>query len=203
MSDKAQEDQARLDLERLFRQGEQEAMDPDNKETVAGGKGAVTTLRSRWLHLRCVECGHTFRVGDPVDIGADLKARHASPELPCAGSVAAAVSDPKEAADFFRGLDEGWPPPANLPVTRLEQGTKIGDILLAPPLAGFRRHTCAICGHTLRRHDQVIICPCHPEKPMCVLAIHRDPVHNLNCWEAWNPGAVQKYCPATSRKLHD
>src|SRR5205085_2866290 len=84
-------------------------------------------------------------------------------------------ADSTSAAAFYLGLDESWPPPATLPVRRLELGTKVGDLLLAPAVSGFRRHRCAICGHTLRPHDQVVICPCRPEQPMCILAIHRDP----------------------------
>jgi hypothetical protein len=183
-----------------FREGEEAAADPENQEVVAGGR-ASTNLRSRWLHLRCELCGHTFRVGDAVEVGADRKARHASEELPCSGGTFSKLPDATEAAAFFAGLDESWPPPAKLPVRRLEPGTPTGDSLLAPPVSGFRRHRCAVCGHTLRPHDQVVICPCFPEQPMCILAIHRDPVRSLNCWEAWNPGEVQQYCPATSRKL--
>jgi hypothetical protein len=47
----------------------------------------------------------------------------------------------------------------------------------------------------------VIFCPCQPGSPLCLVAIHRDPVHGLHCWEDWNPGAYQLHCPATSRAL--
>ncbi len=184
-----------------FSQGEAAAADPENREAVLGGR-AVTNLRSRWLHLRCDICGHSFRNGDAVEVGLDGKVSHASKELPCNGGDFAMTPDVVEAGEFFEGLDEAWPPPAGLCVKRLEQGSPQGDVLLAPPVAGFRRHRCAVCGHTFRPLDQVVICPCRPHDPMCILAIHRDPVRGLNCWEAWNPGQVQRYCPVTSRKLH-
>jgi hypothetical protein len=191
-----QPDGEREALRRALEQGVAEAMDPVNAAAVQGGR-AVTTLRSHWLHRRCAACGHTFRTGDDVLVAADGTVRHQSALLPCAGGESAPLLPPAEAAAFFRGLEEAWPPPRDLPVCRLEEG----DPLLAPPFAGFRRHVCVVCGHTLRRHDYVVRCPCSPRAPICQIVIHRDPLHGLHCWEAWNPGAYRQHCPATSREI--
>lgn len=176
--------------------GEAAARDPANAPTVVTGGRATTTLRSPWLHLRCRVCGHTFRTGDEVEI-EDGAAVHASAMLPCAGAADAATPADPDTNAFFAGLDETWPPPRDLPVVRLEAG----HFLLAPPVAGFRRRTCAVCGHTFRPHDHVVFCPCFPQAPRCQVAIHRDPIHGLHCWEDWNPGAHRLHCPATSREL--
>jgi hypothetical protein len=184
-------------LRELFESGVAAAMDPANASSVGGG-AAVTTLRSRWLHLRCLVCKHTFRAGDEVEVVADGSVRHRSALLPCAGSSSIDLGSPEDTTSFFEGLDEAWPPPRDLPVRRLVEG----DLHVAAPVAGFRRQTCAVCGHTLRVNDQVILCPCSPGAPMCVVAIHRDPVRGLHCWEAWSSNQNQQHCPATSRKLH-
>ncbi len=186
---------SRAALQIEFEAGEAAALDPANEPAATGGH-ATTTLQSPWLHLRCRVCGHTFRPGDPVEVDSGGEAVHAGAALPCAGGDVAAEANP-EAAAFFDGLDETWPPPENLPVVRLEAG----HYLVAPPLAGFRRRTCAVCGHTFRPLDHVVQCPCFPEAPRCGVAIHRDPVHGLHCYDDWNPGAHQLHCPATSRKL--
>jgi hypothetical protein len=191
------QDTEREVLRRELERGVAEAMDPVNAVAVQGGR-AVTTLRSHWLHQYCRVCGHTFRTGDEVLIETDGTVRHQSALLPCAGGKSVTPLEPAEAAAFFRGLDEAWPPPRDLPVHRLEEG----DPLLTPPFAGFRRHVCAVCGHTLRLHDHVVLCPCSPQRPICRIAIHRDPLHGLHCWEAWNPGAYTQYCPATSREIN-
>lgn len=191
----------RHDLQR----GEAEALDPVNAEAVEGGR-AVTTLQSRWLHRLCPVCGHTFRPGDEVDVAPDGTVRHDGGLLPCAvghdpddDHSPARESAPAELADFFTGLHESWPPPDDLPVRRLEEG----DSLLDPPIHGFRRHTCAVCAHTLRPLDHVIICPCSPDRPLCAVAIHRDLLRGLHCWSAWDPGAVRQHCPATSREVRE
>jgi hypothetical protein len=184
-------------LKRELELGVAAARDPVNAAAMQGGR-ATTTLLSRWLHLRCAECGHSFRVGDAVAVSAeDGSARHDSVSLPCAHTTTPAAHAPVDAAAFFAGLEEAWPPPRDLPVHRLLEGHP----LLAPPQGGFRRHGCAVCGHTLRPNDCVILCPCSPGQPACRVAIHRDPVHGLHCWEAWNPGASRRHCPATSRLI--
>lgn len=180
-----------------FSEGEAAALDPDNASAAATGP-ALTTLRSAWLHLRCQICRHTFRAGDPVEVEPGGRALHASALLPCAGSGAEASANP-EAGAFFAGLDEAWPPPAGLHVVRLDAGHS----LVAPPHHGFQRHTCAVCGHTFRPQDHVILCPCFPSAPRCQAAIHLDPVHGLHCYKDWNPGAHRLHCPATSREIDE
>jgi hypothetical protein len=179
-----------------FERGHDGALDPANAAAVRGGQ-AVTTLLSHWLHTRCPTCAHTFRTGDRVKISADGTVRHQSPSLPCASGGTAETAPTKVLAEFFAGLDESWPPPPDLQVIRLEAG----HVLLAPPHARFQRHACAVCGHTLRLHDSVVLCPCSPLRRLCAVAIHRDPLHGLHCLEAWNPGGTLKYCPVTSRVL--
>ncbi len=44
---------------------------------------------------------------------------------------------------------------------------------------------CAVCGHTFRPGDQVVICPCDPVSPRCRAAVHRDLLKQIHCWELW------------------
>lgn len=189
-------------LERVrneLRLGMETAADTQNASVIAAGGAATTTLESPWVGLHCPVCRHSFRLGDPVWIEPSLRrVCHSSALLPCAGQAAAATESPELAA-FFAGLDEAWPPPADVPVRRLEPN----DTLVASPSAGFRRHRCAVCGHTLRPFDRVVLCPCQPTTPRCRIAVHRDPAHGLNCWTDWNPGAHLHYCLATLNKLSD
>lgn len=197
------QDVSQGEVSREFQSGIAVAMDPLNDFAITHGGKAVTTLSSYWLHRVCPTCQHTFRLGDEVEIGNDGVVRHRSVLLPCTKDAPEEMVLHQETAEFFMGMDETWPPPADMPVHRLFEGHE----LLAPPLNNFRRHTCAVCGHTLRPHDHVIICPCSPENPHCLTAIHRDPLHGLHCYEAWNPRANKQdpgkpdFCPVTSRKL--
>lgn len=179
-----------------FERGLSQALDPANRLMVEGGQG-ITTLYSPWLHKLCPVCKHSFRLDDEAVLSSNGIARHNTLLLPCAGGATDGPPQTSAATAFFRGLDAAWPPPQNLPLRRLEEG----DPLLALPPAGLRRHKCAVCGHTLRLHDVVVICPCQPQNPLCQIAIHRDPAHNLSCWEEWKPDAYDLYCPATSRKI--
>ncbi len=183
-----------MDVYTDFQIGVTNAMDPVNKAIREGQ--AITTLRSSWLHQRCKICGHTFRPGDEVNISRDGTVLHNFALLPCAGEKNTTPGRSEDTSEFFQGLDAAWPSP-NLTVRRLDEG----DPLLAPPHSGFRRFTCAVCGHTLRVYDQVILCPCHPDAPLCKIAIHRDPINGLHCWDDWKPGEYLIHCPATSRKL--
>ncbi|NEO75337.1 hypothetical protein [Moorena sp. SIO4G3] len=187
-----------LNLRKAFDQGVAVAIDPANNVAIQQGGEAITTLNSYWLHQRCPVCSHTFRLGDEVYIAEDRTVRHNNALLPCAQGNATGSEPSPETSAFFAGLDTAWPPPKDMPIVRLEAGHE----LLAPPLAGFQRHTCVVCGHTLRLNDHVVICPCSPHKPLCRIAVHRDLIHGLHCFDAWNPGANgQLYCPVTSRKL--
>ncbi len=188
-------DQHGANLKKEFYKGLNAALDPLNEDITTGE--AITTLRSHWLHLLCSVCGHTFRPDDPVHIDEHRVARHAGSVLGCAKEQPHEAASGAEIEDFFRGLHQGRPRHTQAAGERLAGKHP----LLAPPRNGFKRHTCAVCGHTLRPGDTVVTCPCRPGQPMCLVAIHRDPVRGLNCWSVWNPGVVQKYCPATCREL--
>ncbi|AFZ01307.1 hypothetical protein [Calothrix sp. PCC 6303] len=192
------------DLKTLFEQGLTVATDPINNTAIQTGGKAITTLTSYWLHQRCPVCSHTFRLGDEVEIAEDGIVRHDSVLLPCSQNRGENLGHFEEASAFFMGLDAACPPPGNIPIVRLD----VGHHLLNPPLAGFKRHTCAVCSHTFRQNDRVVICPCSPHQPLCKIAVHRDLMHGLNCLEAWNPGLNGRlnqpiYCPVTSRKLYE
>jgi hypothetical protein len=179
-----------------FEQGLKTTLDPTNALIVQGGRG-VTTLQSPWLYQSCSICSHTFRVDDEVAISQEGIIRHDSALLPCAAEKSLKLVQTQETGDFFRGLDEIWKPPQQLLIHRLEEGHP----LLAPPYRHFKRHICAVCAHTLRPLDAVVICPCSPNEPRCQIAVHRDPAHYLYCWEDWKPTEYGLHCPATSRKL--
>lgn len=183
----------------IFQQGLLSATDQENQLSVQTGGKATTSLQSFWLHQHCIECSHTFRLGDEVEIYDNGTVKHASPKLPCAQKEVNPKKTSDELTAFYAGLDEAWPPPKDKPVKRLEEG----DPLLAEPFGGFKRRTCAVCGHTLRLHDHVIICPCDPKNPKCEKAVHRDPLHGLHCFENWNPGAnSQHHCPVTAKEIN-
>lgn len=182
--------------EEEFEKGASGAADEENAAVLAEGGVAVTTLRSSWLHRPCPDCQHTFRLGDPVEIAPKTPVRHVT-SFCVSGQPEGEAS--AEIALFFLGLDEVWPPPEDSQTIRLEPSHR----LLAPPTAGFRRHTCVVCGHTLRWRDEVVICPCSPKQPICFVAVHRDPVHGLHCLDSWTAGRTRKYCPVTSRRLDE
>ncbi|MEH2368483.1 hypothetical protein [Nostoc sp.] len=189
-----------LDLRSDFEQGVIIATDPVNNTAIQRGGQGITTLNSYWLHQYCPICSHTFRLGDEVYIAEDRPVKHNSALLPCSKTDVSKWKFSEETSAFFMGLDTAWPPPQDIPVVRLDAGHQ----LLAAPFAGFERHTCVVCGHTLRQNDRVVICPCSPDQPLCKIAVHRDLMHGLNCLEVWNPGANgQRYCPVTSKKLYE
>lgn len=187
-------DRPEAQLKTRFELGLAAARDPVNRGALRGGP-AITTLQSPWLFRHCPVCAHSFRIGDPVLIDVDHSIRHDSALLPCSGRQVAAPPRPAEISDFFTGLDAAWPPPPGLKLHRLQPGHE----LLA--LRGSERPICAYCGHSLRPHDQIVICPCRPAHPMCRIALHRDPMNGLNCWDAWCPDGKPTYCLATSRPL--
>jgi hypothetical protein len=193
------------DLERhstlvAFRRGLDSSTDPANSQATQEGI-AQTTLRSRWLHSDCPVCGHTFRPEDRVELKADGSVYHCSEALPCAGGDTGAQATGEVGADglagFFAGLAEAWPLPTDVPAVRLEPGHE----LLAAPLRAYRRRRCLVCAHSFRAYEVVVICPCSPLDPACALAVHRDPVRGLTCWEAWAPSGHLHHCPRTLQKL--
>ncbi|MDJ0680788.1 MAG: hypothetical protein QNJ18_13085 [Xenococcaceae cyanobacterium MO_167.B52] len=195
-----QKDKVQLSLHEAFNQGAAIAIDPVNNAAIQKEGQGTTTLSSYWLHQKCPVCSHTFRLGDEVYIDKNGIVRHNSVLLNCSENNSHKLDFSQETSAFFSGLDRAWPPPKDLPIVRLDEGHE----LLAAPLKGFQRHTCAVCSHTLRQNDRVVICPCSPHQPLCKIAVHRDLIHDLNCFEAWNPGAnSQSYCPVTSRKLDE
>jgi hypothetical protein len=184
-------DRSNLRLE--FDRGVISAMDPDNQHSVRGGP-AVTNMRCWWLGLRCAECRHTFRPGDRVVVSVDgASVRHASPELPCGGDVAAADRlDPALVGEFFRGLSDVWRPPGDQVIVTLTSDHP----LLVPPVGRFERRKCFVCGHTFRLMDRVIRCPCGSGQSDCLFALHCDPEHNRNCWQDWEGAGRRRFCPA-------
>jgi hypothetical protein len=175
-----------------FARGVARGKDPARE---AAGGVVVTTLRSPWLGQPCRRCEHTFRRGDRVEAGAGADAAHAGGCPDERGAASAA--DPPERAAFYAGLAAAHPPPADLRLVRLGPGHP----LLGEGRAPFRRPTCAVCGHSLRPFDEVVVCPCQPEAPLCRAAVHRDSIRALHCWDEWSKSKLASYCPVTSRKL--
>lgn len=168
-----------------FEAGLAMGLDPDSQamgeEGNAGDTQRTTTLRSRWLHRRCSICGHSFRLGDEVVVRTGIGALHDMTGLRCAGGKNADPPDPAIKRLFFEGLDQAWPMPEGVKIARLE-----GDhYLLASPHKGHARAACRVCGHTFRPGDHVVICPCSPEVPKCIAAVHRDTLNQLHCWDEW------------------
>jgi hypothetical protein len=184
-------------VQAAFKQGHLLGLDPEasagERAAGPGPRQATTSLRSHWLHNLCKVCGHTFRVGDDVLVGDEVL--HQMAELPCAGGPSragrAATSD---VGTFFAGLAEAWPMPAEVPLVRLEGGHP----LLAPTQGVFPRHACRICGHTFRPFDHVVLCPCAPDAPTCMVAVHRDILRQLHCWDDFHSSDLRQRCLAMS-----
>lgn len=178
-----------------FELGLRAGTDPLNAATIAGGP-RHTTLESAWLHQRCPLCAHTFRVGDHVVSGrVPDKITHTGEGSRCdvAGSDMRQLASLRE---FFQGLVDTVPAAERAIVRYLLPG----DDLLAPPVHGFARSQCAVCGHTLRTFDSVVICPCKPDRQLCRTAIHHDPSRGIHCWLEWKSATTQDYCLTTSRR---
>jgi hypothetical protein len=184
-----------------FERGLARGRDPLNTAALEGGVG-VTNLRSPWLQRPCARCGHSFRRGDRVEVQPGARYLHAPGTSLCSGDAAhpggaeGPVSSPVRAA-FYAGLARAFPAPAGAPIVRLEPGHP----LLAPPGPAFTRAACAICGHTFRPFDQVVVCACSPGAPLCRSAVHRDPLRLMMCWDEWKKSHLSGFCPATSRRL--
>ncbi len=209
------------DVERRFGAGQAAGLDPDaagrrEPSSSSQTRQVTTTLRSRWLHRLCPVCGHTFRPGDDVQVSPGETAVHDMPGLRCAPLVAegrvdgsrprisaegaSSSLDPPEATSqaFFDGLAAAWPMPEDVAVVRLE-----GDHpLLVPPRGGIPRRSCRVCGHSFRPMDHVVLCPCaqggRPADPRCRVAVHRDLLRQLHCWDDWVQGDLREQCLAFS-----
>ncbi len=160
------------------------------------GGSTVTTSRSPWLGKTCARCEHTFRRGDRVEAGASglHEPRHGG-VCPDAREGSASSSQEREA--FYAGVASAFPPPPGLSVVRLLPG----DPWIGAPGKMSRRSACVICGHTLRPFDEVVVCPCSPEAPLCRGAVHRDAIRTNYCWDEWKKSKIGQHCPVTSRKL--
>ncbi|SDT45672.1 hypothetical protein [Actinoplanes derwentensis] len=178
-----------------FELGHEVGMHPLFGDGRTAGAGITTTL-SRWLGLTCTTCRHTFRVGDRVETsGWDV--RHLDPVLNCGTPADHGTGDGENAAAFARGLLEAWPAASGEPV-RLSDG----DWRLPRRGPGGAGPTCPVCAHTFRPGDMVIVCPCARPVgasglPPCELAVHRDPVSGLTCWDDWRPDGRLVRCPIT------
>jgi len=181
----------REDLGEAFSRGLAKGKDPTRQ---GEGTASVTTLRSPWLGRACARCAHTFRRGDRVLPSADGEASHAGAGAGgCPDEQSAIEEASPERAAFYAGVAAAYPPPPGLPLERIRP---------RPPSPGPpARPTCAVCGHSLRPFDEVVVCPCQPDAPLCKAAVHRDAIRALYCWDEWSKSALARYCPATSRKL--
>lgn len=190
-----------LEICRQIDRGISIAKDSANQEATRVGGHGVTNLHSPWMLSLCPVCHHSFRAGDEVRIEPDGTVCHASSDLPCdRGEVRELQANPL-LDRFLKGLDTAWPPPRDVPITRLTPGHP----LLVPPTSQFpKRRRCAVCRHTFRVHDHVVICPCRPWDPRCLSAVHRDPCHGLSCLDMWDPKANnQQFCPITHESFDD
>ncbi len=188
----------------LFDQGVAAGLDPDSRlapeQSRLFGSASreqerrVTGMRSPWVYRRCSTCGHSFRLGDEVILGSSGEVVHDMPGLRCAPAASPDTPPPTAAwgryEDFFAGLNQACPLPLDVPVLRL-----VGEHpLLAPPQRGHARLACRVCGHTFRPSDHVVICPCFPDAPRCVAAIHQDPWRQLYCWDEWRRAGDRNIC---------
>lgn len=189
------------EVEAEFDAGLAAGLDPDasygralSKSLPDGRQRVTTTLRSCWLHRPCPTCKHTFRPGDDVLVLADGQVMHDMPNRHCDNADLDPAAGAASRSAFFAGIEQAWPIADDIPVVYLEND----HWLVAPPRAGFSRHACRICGHSFRPGDRVVICPCDPATPRCRVAVHRDIVQQLHCWEQWKRGDASQQCLATT-----
>ncbi|MGP4045115.1 hypothetical protein [Streptomyces sp. 2A115] len=188
----------------VFEAGMAAGLDPQ-EETVQAGETAVTHVSSPWNHRLCTTCGHTFRRGDPVRVGAGPltdggaaqdDVSHLDPALACAGVAEEESegphSDAMDSADFAAGLLATWPPVDGVPAVPL---TADDWQVARPAVHGARPPRCLYCAHTFRAGEHVVLCPCSPGRPACGAAVHRDPAAGLVCWESWRPDGRLAVCP--------
>jgi hypothetical protein len=189
-----------------FNEGLRQGEDPVN--TVLEDGRAVTTWRSRWIGTYCERCHHRFREDDPVwlTIGADGKVARAVHDDRlvswCGERRDDAAAEP--ASDlgrvFFEAIDAEAPPRVGH-VRRLLPGDPLLELrdMVRPK---DRRHCCFVCRETFRPYEFVVVCVCSPGAPQCSLAVHRDPAHNLLCFEEFLAGqSLLRQCPMDMRPL--
>lgn len=180
-------------LKEAFQRGRIRALAPTtNRDGVY-----LTSLQSPWLFRDCPVCGHDFRIDDPVFVSGETQI-HAGGALDCRDGEPQHSLDPALSAAFLAGLYQAWPQALRSVTQQLQPGHP----LLAAPLGRIRRATCAVCGHTLRPGEQVVICPCQPEQPRCRLAVHHDPLRGQTCWSDYAHGDGPRYCLTTGQPLH-
>jgi len=183
-------------LHEAFEVGLGKGRDPTRRDSAATG-GARTTSRSPWLGKPCARCGHTFRRGDRVEPGTETTDEVRHGEVCPDEETAPSSASSREREAFYVGVASAHPPPPGLPLVRLLPG----DPRLGSPGPAGRRASCVICGHTLRPFDEVVVCPCCPEAPLCRGAVHRDAIRTMYCYDEWQKSKIGGHCPVTSRKL--
>lgn len=172
---------------REFRRGFTEGRDPTNVTPMPGSE-AVTTRTADWRGLVCMQTGHTFRRGDRVRFGDNLKPALLDPP---------SELEAPEVREFIAGLEE-----ASGHIGTQRMMIVPGHALLSWAPGRIPRHRCAICGHTLRPYEIVVICPCNPAAPLCGLPVHQDPRQSLACYDAWRQSSERaQFCLANSRRV--
>src|SRR5262249_10825732 len=146
---------------------------------------AVTTRNSGWFQGFCRACWHNFRLDDPVQVevgdrGEILDVRHDGSPW-CDGASDRAPIDPVIAGQFFEGM-QSVDPPAITYLDRLLPGHPMLQVRegVRPKQ---RRFHCMVCNNTLRPLEVIVLCVCSPQRPVCALAVHLDPAHNLMCYD--------------------
>lgn len=86
---------------------------------------------------------------------------------------------------FLRGLEQVWSPFGN---------EKVMEVTLDDPIIG---HKCPWCRFMIRSGDRVVKCPCG----QCNTYFHNDIFRHLTCWNDWNSGRGNDYCPTTGAKI--
>lgn len=190
----AKRDTGEAALREAFDRGLGKGRDPTRRDPGLDGSSR-TTIRSPWLGKLCTRCGHTFRRGDVVATAMTDEVRHGGvcPDEEAMSTLASS----REREAFYAGVASAHPPPPGLSLVRLLPG----DPRLAAPGPLGRRPSCVICGHTLRPFDEVVVCPCSPEAPLCRGAVHRDAIRTMYCFDEWQKSKIGQHCPVTSRKL--
>lgn len=191
-------------IERDFLAGERSVM--TQGRSTKGDAYAVTERQSYWLKDICPRSRHSFRIGDRVEIDNNGDVQHDDEtfqRLVGGGDDAkddAAASD-GAVIDFLKGA-YSLTPPDEQPYLKL---LLPGDPLVAMPEARFKRHVCAVCNHTLRPGETVLICPCDAinktKGRKCMIAMHHDVANGLYCFGEWSSYQKELFCPAFLKKI--